>query len=457
MKILTSAGLKKLAALKDELINLQMVAGGEEHKSAGPGSKEHKGVVGSSAYSKQMVQTVIDIITLLTEHNDVSFWQKKDNKKILRAKLAFLDGGNGSYVPDVFNAESRQLAEKMLALLNANHFGDFFESGIETVLKTVVGDPNKFMAVIKQTCESRLKLHTIVSAQESKEVKEAIDTYTKENHELCQAFDKLEKDCKKPDANKKELIVAFEESYKAKIGIILSLIGNIPYIKIMTEDGLVSGNNQNPYLLNTLQSRGQRAMLVWNLIGLEKVYNLMRKKVELPPITLVYDHFSKNFSPAALADLKNRLLTLSKDFILKSTFYKAGKHLGMFKSVDQGKKDLIDELNLFITNKLEAKNFDKLWPSTGMISFEIFSEMMKVHGKNLKYSQSKNISPGELSRMLAKESERFLMLSVCDVNQTCDSGVLRELSFYAKELGLNSPIPDAKAGNTHSAAAAARA
>lgn len=351
--IFTAEGVKKISALQGKV-------------NALPVFSPPKG----SDYSDKMRKIILDIATNLIARNDkISAWNEDAINK-LKEQMDFLDDGKGTQVPDIFNEETYQLALLIKEFTDSLNFETDLTAQARALVTPLVGDFDKFFAILKKNLEFKIHFYALLKSQmEKDELKRSLLAKMNELDE------KFKNDIGVIDFR----FDAFNATYEKEIQAIVESAEAIPYSRVSNTKEFV--DQAAPYVV-TKDERplSFRSDILKSLIALEEEFNKeLAEKGISQKLTFVYNMFSRQFSEEELMSKDEEFKRLVEAFRSDVEKYKKGDHLkvvgvstffNMFKSVDKEKIALLDMALIQI--QLQAEQFSG-WRAKQGTKYELVS------------------------------------------------------------------------------------
>jgi hypothetical protein len=403
--LLTVSGIKKLSDMRDEVaqqLDIDFAAG-------------------SSDYSRTMVGNVLKVIDLLIQNNNIFYWKNESNRAELLKLIDVLDGEKGTFVPEVFNAQSCKLANIILASLENIKLEEDICSAALLPVKAII-KPDVIIKTMSENLKHKIQLYVIFINNEraTKRCSEIVG-------ELENQFTLLEAEAKDLTQENYEL---FKAKYLDIYPKLLEQLNDLPYARICNASNFVDA--KKPYQLKSEDtfSKGNRGFCAWMIILAEKDLNLLLMANGLPLLTPIHDHYSHIFSQSERDEAERQFAVYVEELKKAALEYKTGDHLGnavirLFKSVNAEKVKCVTQL---VEEAYTRLNDDKA--SVGIRAFDVFKATLLASSKNQAISSKEKISVGELSKLVNRFGLKFLAFSFLSINETNDSGILKALEKY---------------------------
>lgn len=419
----TESGIKKLVELKNKLAAIKTFNF--------PGKT-------SSDFSKKMTEDAIKIIELLIDpkHNNIIYWMKSDNQNSIVELASKLDNNQGTFVPEVFNQESRMLAGFLIdALRNIN-----FKEDIS------VDYPNSqiILNIMIEYLQSKINFYDVLSNNnENVKLKAAVE------EEILLKFKEFDTTIRKDlsDANYE----SFKSHYEQSAEELINRIHKLPYVRITNSSSFVDA--EEPYKLNSKEvfSAGNRGAVISVILRCEENINKLLQAKKLPLVMTFYNHYNSKFKPESYQKAEKKFSSIMASFKEDKAKYLIGEFnndtnagnglFGKFKkSPGKAKVLIINQLEKLMdttAGELTVKK-DALLP-TGIRAFNMFKCMLDAAEANEELCAAKNISLGNLSKLTNKYKWLLFNLSSGEIDETCDAGIGNSLNQYHKYLNLDLP------------------
>lgn len=411
MQIFSESGLAKFQDLRNKLISLQ---------------KETFSDKGSSEYSQVMIATVIDIIDLIVKNNNVNYWSKGSNRPALVEMTDKLDGEKGTFVPEVFNTQSCELAKILLAAVQGIKLNEDLNGMARATLNQIT-NPENLIKTLISNLNYKIQFFEMLKNNQT-ETANMKSVSNNMNEEFSLLYDEAK-------TITTETYAAFQVKYKTFCDQWIQEINlTANYVRICNAGQFVNLDEPCRFDLHDLVSAGNRNRLIRELLSLEKYLNEFLLKSSHPMIHSAYDSYSSCFSQNAYSDLNKNFKLIYSSLIKELNTYKKGDHLSMFQSIDDDKVKCVDFL--LVDLKESEQKLNKNETSIGIESFEIFKSILGATYVNENIATQKKKSLGELSKLLNRYAISFFEITFNQVNQTNDSNMLRELDRYKQELKI---------------------
>lgn len=419
MEIITSTAIEPLRTLHAQLCALQQQEFDQPSTSATTRYTSYP----RSEYSVAMVQCLIDIIEELLEHNELCYWENQTRQDWLMSRILHIDGSRGTYVPEVFNAESRALAQRVAAFLESIDIESIFTLAAKTLLTTSLGDLSTFLKTIQTHLTTNLAFYHLLekSAADEKKGRELLE-------EIQVYFDQFL-------VSKDKGAIAFDpEAYEEKIISFIQRTRGISYVYIWC--AAFSLNKEWP-ISKDVDMHGNIGVVMGRLVSKEQALNTtFLKEKGLPLVHCAY-LYCRNALSEALCDEREAFLTqLKDDFFTAVRDYKEGKHLGspmggLFKRTpDVRKMAILTELEEKMDRMFRRKTHSE-YPqrAPGVRSLMMAQYLQSAIKDNMELCHESELPIDFLSTLLNNQAFLFLQLPLAACVQG-DLGLLRELMPY---------------------------
>ena len=419
MPIFTSKGIFKLQVLKKDLLEL---------------SKKPFQNKESSDYSHKMVLNLIEIINQFEKHNEISYWKSDKNQKELEKLIDHLDESKGTFVPDVFNQESKELADILLKHAKGMNLNEDLDSSVATLLIPILGaGPQTVADKMTKALEWKSRFYDVFVKNEENSKRDADEKLAMGNEIGGALYDEAKK-------ASKENVEDFKSKYEIAAKKYIDNLKTFPYVRLANASALV--NALRPYHLDRSQvaSSGSRGSLISRLLRYEMQINRELKQKGLPLVTTAYDHFVKLNSKEKHQNIQLKLEGLVGSFVKEAESYKTHYKgaVSLFKKVDADKKIEMERLQRALKLKLAETNpTEKNQLATGVASFEIFLELLDGAKQNERISASKNKSLGEFAKIVNAHAMKFFSLPWFEIDETNELSVGNQLKQYAEQFSLD--------------------
>jgi hypothetical protein len=417
IELFSKRGLAKFQDLRDKLISLQKKIFEDK---------------GSSEYSQIMITTVIEIIDLITRNNNIHYWSKGSNRSGLIELTDKLDGEKGIFVPEVFNAQSWELAKTLLKAIQEINLNEDLNGAARAALNQLT-NPEKLIKTLISNLNYKIRFFEMLKNNETESANMKLVS-----KKMDQEFGSIYAEASTITA---ETYADFQKKYKTLCNQWIEEINLTPnYLRICNPGQFVNLDKPCRFDLNDLVSAGNRVRLIVELFSLEKYLNAFLLKSNHPIIHHAYDCYSLCFSQNAYSGLEKSFKSICLSLNKELNSYKKGDHLSIFQSIDDDKVKcvdfLLDELKKSGTKLSENKT------SIGMESFEIFKSILGASYQNENIASEKKKSLGELSKILNRYAISFFQITFNQVNQTNDTNLLRQFDSYKQEFNISLRGPD---------------
>lgn len=385
----------------------------------------------SSDYSKAMVANLIFIVDTLFNERELGYWRKAAHQNAMLERIHQIDAHRGTFVPEVFNTESRELAKLVQEFLSSVEISTFFPTAALGALSTLLGgDVSRFLTIMRHQLETNLKFYAVLE-HNAVQVEEGY----KLSQKFQQYFDTLLTPIKALESG--ETYQFSVDAYARQVEEFIQSTRGIDYVRICNAESFVNAKAPTPKRSDDVVSRGNRGLLIWQLIVLEM--DLNKKLAEKNPSLVhhVYTHYSTGLREESMEKAERELVALFKDFQAEADNYKKGAHLkrfgGLLKPrVNPAKAALVDHL----LGELQAEvdkgaqvSLSYLDRTVGIRSFQMYKNFLDAINRNSAIAREERISIGALSTLLNRMGSNFLWLSL-NSDELTDRGILTKLELY---------------------------
>lgn len=395
----------------------------------------------SSVYSKQMIDSVIQICDLFFAYPNGSDWHKEKLLTELENQTNILDNNSGTFVLEVFNKESYSLAKLIYDLTDKldpiDLFNPTFIESKASKLVSALKNPLELFQTLRQNLKANLDFYDFLLNYELLIQTEAgSEDKQREIHTNIREVEKQFKNFVKGD-NFNEL----KQQYEKFCIKFIKDVSVLPYLKIINNHELV--NKNTPITFGDVEVKGFSWDFIKLVLSIERQIN-KQLGAQNEQLTTIYQHFFKNFNFSECEKIYEKFQNLTTTLLNELNKYIQGEYIQgngaskFFKKhivgVNKHKLQIAEGLVTCINTNLNDLATGKA--SFRIVAFDICRDIMRSVSSNNNVAGAVNIGLGQLSKLLNEYKFKFLDLVLHQIKSTNDPSLAREFNKYENELGL---------------------
>lgn len=414
--LITDAGRNKLKNVLNKLTTLQSKMLTEAPFVTDAKSRSKQQGYQRSEHSRKMVANTIKIVSLILEDSSMGLTSKSN--EILNL-VSFLDDNKNTYIPEIYNQESKELAEIIFEVVNNFSIKDDFTSAARGLMTSV--DPEKILTTMKVNLGHRLRMYKVfeTNMQDYEKMQNILQTIMAINEKL--------------DDSNQVLDEEFVEKYEIGCENIIKQVQTLPYVRILNAGSFTNKSEPYQLLSSEVETAGNRGNCIVQLISMESFLNQKLISQGMPTVHTAYDFYISRYSNLKSSELTSKYLKIVEDLGKQIDSFVHGAHFtgffGSFKTVDP---DKVVAAQFMLQNiKLLEKELER--DPLGFVAIKAFKFTLDATMENQRICKDKNISLGQLSTITTDVGLALFAISFFETDETTDKGIQKRLTRYMED------------------------